>query len=159
MKKKTGTELCYEDLKRIDVLCCAVLLYCLRSTYLCAHGQSQGKHEDRDADGEDPPVLQKGLRPVVHNPGDQGLHVAELGVNTQDLEYEYIVELVIFCSPFLIAIAVRTYKQHDEEDDGPHYRAWEVENQIRVREEDQAGPGVDDVVDRRFLDVGHVAKD
>ena len=65
---------------------------------MCAEGQSKTKEAEAEGDGELPPVLQQLVRPVVHDAGDQGLHVAELAV---DAEHE----------------------QHHEEDGGPQYRA------------------------------------
>ena len=54
---------------------------------LCAHGDAEDEHEDANADGEHAAVLEQVLRPVVHDPRDQRLHVAELGVDAKNLEY------------------------------------------------------------------------
>ena len=62
---------------------------------LRAHGDAEGEHEDADADGEDAAVLEQVLRPVVHDPGHKGLHVAELGVDSKHLEYvEYFTMII-----------------------------------------------------------------
>ena len=53
---------------------------------LGAHGDAEDEHEDADADGEHAAVLEQVLRPVVHDPRDQRLHVAELGVDAKNLE-------------------------------------------------------------------------
>ena len=53
---------------------------------LCAHGDAEDEHEDADADGELAAVLEQVLRPVVHDPRHQRLHVAELGVDAKNLE-------------------------------------------------------------------------
>ena len=45
---------------------------------LGAHGDAEGEHEEADADGELAAVLEQVLRPVVHDPRDQSLNVAEL---------------------------------------------------------------------------------
>ena len=74
------------------------------------------------------------VRPVVHNPSHQGLHVTELAVDTED-------------------------QQHREEDGGPEDGAGEGEDEVGVGEEDEAGPAVDDIVYGGLLDVSHVAED
>ena len=101
---------------------------------MCAEGQSKTKEAEAEGDGELPPVLQQLVRPVVHDAGDQGLHVAELAV---DAEHE----------------------QHDEEDGGPDHGAGQGEHQVGVGEEDEAWSRVDDVVDGGAGDEGHVAED
>ena len=101
---------------------------------MCAEGQSKTKEAEAEGDGELPPVLQQLVRPVVHDPGDQGLHVAELAVDAQ-------------------------HEQHDEEDGGPEDRAREREDQVGVGEEDEAGTAVNDIVNGCLLNVGHVAED
>ena len=53
---------------------------------LCAHGDAEGEHEDADGDGELAAVLEQILGPVVHDPGHQRLHVAELGVDSKHLK-------------------------------------------------------------------------
>ena len=98
-----------------------------------AHRQAQSEHEDAHADSELPPVLEQGSWPVVHDAGDESLNVAELGVDAE-------------------------HQQHDEEYDGPNDRAGKFEHQVGIREEDEAGSGVDHFVDGSFLDVSHVAQ-
>ena len=107
---------------------------CFTDAHMCAEGQSKTKEAEAEGDGELPPVLQQLVRPVVHDAGDQGLHVAELAV---DAEHE----------------------QHDEEDGGPDHRAGQGEHQVGVGEEDEAWSRVDDVVDGGAGDEGHVAED
>ena len=72
--------------------------------------------------------------PVIDDASDKSLDVAELGVDTQN-------------------------EKHDEEDDGPDDGSGQVEDEVGVRQEDEAGAGVDHVVDGRLLDVGHVPQD
>ena len=52
-----------------------------------------------------------------------------------------------------------THKQHREEDDRPEERDGKTEDQLRVGEEDQAGPGPGHVLDGLVLQVRHVAED
>ena len=85
-------------------------------------------------DGEESPVFEELLRPVVHNPRDERLHVTELTVDTED-------------------------QQHHEEDGGPEDGAGQGEDEVGVGEEDQAGPAVDHIVNGGLLYVSHVAED
>ena len=94
-------------------------------------------------------MLEQLLGPVVHNAGDERLHVAELAVDAED-------------------------EEHHKEDGGPEDGAGQREHQVRVGEENlgkdsvnwtsqnilglyQAGAAVDNLVDGCLLDVGHVA--
>ena len=79
-------------------------------------------------------MLEQQVWPVVDDSGDESFDVAELGVDAQD-------------------------EEHDEEDGGPNDRAGQVEDQVRIGQEDQSGSGIDDGVDRSLLDVSHVAED
>ncbi len=99
-----------------------------------AHGQAQGEHEDAHADGELTTVFEQRVGPVVDDACDERLHVAKFGVDTEN-------------------------EQHDKEDDGPENRAGQLEHQVRVREENKSGAGVDDIVNRRLLHMSHVAED
>ena len=101
---------------------------------MCAEGKSEAEESKAECDGELPPVLQQLVGPVVHDAGDQRLHVAELAVDPQ-------------------------HEEHHKEDGRPDHRARQGENEVRVGEEDQAGAGVDDVVDGGAGDEGHVAED
>ena len=83
---------------------------------------------------EEPSVLEELLGPVVHDPGHQRLHVAELAVNPQ-------------------------HEQHHEEDGRPDDGAGQGEDEVGVGEEDEARAGVDDVVDGGAGDESHVAED
>ena len=55
-------------------------------TDLCAHGQPRTEAEDTHQHRELLPVRPQEAGPVVHEAGHQGLHVAELRVNTENLE-------------------------------------------------------------------------
>ena len=46
--------------------------------YMSAEGDAEAEEEGAEADGELPPVLEELVWPVVHDAGDQGLHVTEL---------------------------------------------------------------------------------
>ena len=72
-------------------------------THVCDERNSEAEYEEAETDGEEPPVLEEGVGPVVHHPGHQGLHVAEL---TVDAEHE----------------------EHHEEDCSPENRAWQRED-------------------------------
>ena len=52
---------------------------------LGAHGEARTEAEDADQDRELLPVWPEEAGPVVHQPSDQGLHVAELAVHPQYL--------------------------------------------------------------------------
>ena len=67
-------------------------------SYICDKRNSETEEEEAETDGEEPPVLEKLVRPVVDHPSDEGLHVAKLGVDAQ-------------------------HQQHHEEDGGPQHRA------------------------------------
>lgn len=79
-------------------------------------------------------MFEQGIGPVVDDPSHECLDVAELGVDTE-------------------------HEQHDEENDCPEDGSGQTENEIGIREEHQAGAGVDHVMDRGLLDVRHVAED
>ena len=72
-------------------------------THVCDERNSEAEYEEAETDGEEPPVLEEGVGPVVHHPGHQGLHVAELTVDAE-------------------------HKEHHEEDCGPENRAWQRED-------------------------------
>ena len=55
---------------------------------LGTHGQPSTETQDTDQDGELLPVGTEELGPVVHQTGDEGLHVTELAVHAKDLRYE-----------------------------------------------------------------------
>ena len=57
-----------------------------QSTYPCDHCQSAQVQRHADPGRHLFPVGQQSRRPVVNDPGDQGLNAAELGVNAQDLD-------------------------------------------------------------------------
>ena len=101
---------------------------------MAAEGKSETEESKAEGDGELPPVLQKLVRPVVHDAGHQRLHVAELAVDPQ-------------------------HEQHHEEDGRPDDGAGQGEDEVGVGEEDEAGAGVDDVVDGRARDESHVTQD
>ena len=94
----------------------------------------QTGEDGAEDDGEESPVFEELLRPVVHNPRDERLHVTELTVDTED-------------------------QQHHEEDGGPEDGAGQGEDEVGVGEEDQAGPAVDHIVNGGLLYVSHVAED
>ena len=48
----------------------------------------QTGEDGAEDDGEESPVFEELLRPVVHNPRDERLHVTELAVHAQDLRYQ-----------------------------------------------------------------------
>ena len=101
---------------------------------MCTEGKSEAEESKAECDGELPPVLEQLVRPVVHDPRYQSLHVAELAVDPQ-------------------------HEEHHKEDGRPDHRAGQGEHEVRVGEEDQAGAGVDDVVDGGAGDESHVAED
>ena len=101
---------------------------------MAAEGKSEAEESKAERDGELPPVLEQLVWPVVHDPGHQRLHVAELAVNTQNEEH---------------------HEEDGRPDDGPGQR----EDEVWVGEEDEAGAGVDDVVDGGAGDESHVAED
>ena len=98
------------------------------------HGEPQQEHEDGHAQGELLPVRLQHLGPVVHQAGHQGLHPAELRVDTEG-------------------------EQHDEEEEGPEGRGGDGQHHLGVHQEGQAGPGLDHVVHQDALGVSHVAQD
>ena len=107
---------------------------CANSTDVGAEGKSEAEEAKAERDGELPPVLEKLVRPVVHDPRHQSLHVAELAVNPQ-------------------------HQEHHEEDGRPDDRPGQGEDEVGVGEEDEARAGVDDVVDGGAGDESHVAED
>ena len=66
-------------------------------------GHPQTHEDGAEDDGEEPPVFEELVWPVVHNPSDESLHVAELTVDAE-------------------------HKEHHEEDCGPENRAWQRED-------------------------------
>ena len=131
----------------------------MQCSHLSAHGESQSEHEDAEADSEESPVLEQGLGPVVNDPGHQGLHVAELGIDSENLEEKKREKDETYANLKGINSFLFLYQQHDEENDCPQHGSREIEDQVRIREEDQSGSGVDHFVDGGLLDVGHVAQD
>ena len=98
------------------------------------HGQPQQEHEHRHAQGELLPVRLQGLGPVVHQPGHEALHAAELGVDAEG-------------------------EQHDEEEEGPERGGRHGEHHLGVHQEGEPGPGLDHVPHLHPLGVRHVAQD
>ena len=60
---------------------------------LAAHRQPSTEAQHTNQHGELLPVGPEEVGPVVHQAGDEGLHVAELAVDPQDLRYESEGEL------------------------------------------------------------------
>ena len=102
-------------------------------TDLCAHGQPGTEAEDTHQHRELLPVRPQEAGPVVHETGHQGLHVAELRVNPEDLEEKML--------SFITGQRLVGHQQHDEEDGRPEEGGWEGEDELWVGEEHEAGPG------------------
>ena len=52
-----------------------------------------------------------------------------------------------------------TYHQHEKEDDRPDRPARQLQDNLRIRDEHEAGPSADHLLDIDPLVVGHVAED
>ena len=103
-------------------------------THIGDERDAQTEENGAECDGEQSPVFEELVRPVVHNAGDESLDITELAVDAE-------------------------HQQHHEEDGGPEDRAGEGEDEVRVGEKYEARPAVDDVVYGGLLYVSHVAED
>jgi hypothetical protein len=74
-------------------------------------------------------------------------------------EYWWQISLSLIWEMLEIRKFVNSYQQHDEEYCCPDDRSGKTEHEIWICEEDESRSRVDDLRDRRLLDVGHVAQD
>ena len=103
-------------------------------THIGDERDAQTEENGAECDGEQSPVFEELVRPVVHNAGDESLDVTELAVDTD-------------------------HHEHEEEDDGPDAPARHLEDNLGVGDEDEAGTTADDLLHLHALVVRHMAKD
>ena len=100
----------------------------------CDHREAEEEHDDGHGKGELLPVGLQQLWPVVHQPGHQGLHAAELRVYAKS-------------------------EEHHKEEAGPQGGGGDGEHHLGVDQEREAGARLDHIPHLDVLGVGHVAED